>query len=275
MTTDFSPESARAFYHALAFAVAEQARLTVLHTGSEGRESVPWERFPSVRETLTAWGMLDQDASREAVSEALNLSVVKKAVRNVGPRRGITEYLARHPTDLLVMATEGRTGLARMIRPSIAETVAFVTRSPTLMLPRQGHDLVDPDGGRVRLGRVLCALDADLHGDPLAAHAYLSEWLPVLGGRDFEARLLHLGAAEEADQPVLPRVSGQHWQYQKAAGDSTGAIVQAARAMDAELVVMSMRSPFGPMTRLRGTRIDRVLRELRLPLLALPSQPEE
>ena len=57
VTTDFSLESERAFFHALAFAVTKQARLTLLHTGSESRNSVPWERFPGVRETLAGWGL--------------------------------------------------------------------------------------------------------------------------------------------------------------------------------------------------------------------------
>ena len=52
-----------------------------------------------------------------AVSEILNIGVAKMAMRDDDPRQGITDYLRKHPTDLLVMATEGRTGLARLLQP--------------------------------------------------------------------------------------------------------------------------------------------------------------
>jgi nucleotide-binding universal stress UspA family protein len=268
VSTDFSREGERAFYHALAIAVAREARLTILHAGAEGRDDVPWERFPSVRETLAAWGILPDNAPRETVLQLLNLYVVKMAVRDGGPRRGVAEYLRRRPTDLLVMPAEGRNGLARLLRPSKAEAVASFTRSHALMLPRYGLDLVDPETGRTRVSSVL---DARLHGDLSPVFNYLDAWLPALGASDCQARLLHLGAAAEAAQPRLPRGTGRHWQYASASGDDTGSIVDAAREMDVDLVVMSLPGPSGPLARLRGTCMDRVLHELRVPLLAMPA----
>ena len=106
VTTDFSPESELAFYHALAFAVARKARLTLLHTGPESRDTVPWGAFPGVRETLAAWGLLAEDAPRSAVSDSLHVGVAKMAIRDDDPRQGITDYLRKHPTDLLIMARE-------------------------------------------------------------------------------------------------------------------------------------------------------------------------
>ena len=81
------------------------------------------------------------------------------AMRDHDPRQGITDYLRKHPTDLLVMATEGRTGLARLLNPSVAETVSHQTKSHTLMLPKGGRGFVDPQTGKTSLKRVLCALD--------------------------------------------------------------------------------------------------------------------
>jgi nucleotide-binding universal stress UspA family protein len=178
VATDFSPQSEWAFYHALSIAVRRQARLTLLHTGPEGRRDVAWERFPGVRQTLERWGLLAPGAHRTAVAAELGVEVSKMAIRDDSPRFGITDYLRRHPTDLLIMATEGRAGLRRLINPSVADSVSYLTRSHTLMLPRDGAGLLDPATGRSSLRRILCALDP-AH-DPRIDLAYLKQWLPAL-----------------------------------------------------------------------------------------------
>jgi len=270
VTTDFSVESERAFYHALAFAVKSQARLTLLHTGSESRDAVPWERFPGVRETLANWGLLPADAPRFAVTERLGVNVAKMAIRENDPRKGIIRYLRKHPTDLLVMATEGRRGLARLLNPSVAETVGHLTRSHTLMLPRQARGFVDPGHGTSVLQRVLCALDADQ--DPRPALSFLKRWLPAIGG-DGEIEIVVLRTADWAQAPALrlPQTEGQCWHEETRGGDPVDAVIAAAREFRAGMVAVSARGPVGLLARLRGTHTDQILRQLHLPLLSLPS----
>ena len=269
VTTDFSQESERAFYHALAFAVARQARLTLLHTGPESRDTVPWREFPGVRETLAAWGLLAQDAPRSAVSDSLHVDVAKMAIRDDDPRQGITDYLRKHPTDLLIMATEGRTGMARLINSSVAETVTQNTRSHTLMLPKNGRGLIDPATGEARLSRAVCALDPDR--DPRPALAYLRQWLPAFGTADIEILMLHTGTQEQAAEMLLPQTAALRWRSQARPGDPVASIVAAADETDAQLVVMNTRGPLGLRARMRGSRTDKVLRALRLPLLSIPA----
>lgn len=269
VTTDFSLESERAFYHALAIAVARQARLTVLHTGSESRDAVPWQKFPGVRETLAGWGLLPADAPRATVAEMLNVVVAKMSVRDDDPRQGITDYLRKHPTDLLVMATEGRTGLARMLNPSVADTVSYLTNSHTLMLPRHGRNFVDASTGRAQLKRVLCALDND--HDPRPAVAYLRQWLPAFGGdADMQILWLQTGQPDAVQDILLPQSPGQTWRQERRAGEPTKTIIDSAREFAADLVVLNTRSPLSPMARMRGNRNDRILRELNIPLLSVP-----
>lgn len=269
VTTDFSPESEHAFFHALAFTVSKKARLTLLHTGSESRRSVPWDRFPGVRATLARWGLLPEDAPRSAVSEVLQIGVAKMAMRDTDPRQGITDYLRKNPTDLLVMATEGRAGLARLFNPSVAETVSDLTNSHTLMLPKHGRGIVDPKTGKTRLNRVLCVLD-DLQ-DPEPVLSYLRDWLPALGGRDMEILVLRTCDPESAPELFLPRVTDQHWRQEARNGEPAELIRDAAREFRAELVVMPTGGRLGLLARLRGSPADRVMRELHLPLLSIPS----
>lgn len=230
---------------------------------------MPWERFPGVRETLADWGLLPQDAPRSAVSQMLNLCVAKMAMRDDDPRQGITDYLRRHPTDLLVMATEGRTGLARLFNPSVAETVAGRTKSHTLMLPKGTQGFVDANTGNAVIKRVLCALDPD--HDPRHAVSYLKQWLPALGGPEMEIVVLHNCDPEDAVELPLPKTGNLKWRQEIQDGEAVATIVSAARAMEADLVAMTTDRPLGPMARMRGSRTDKVLRDLRVPLLSIPA----
>lgn len=270
VSTDFSADSERAFYHALAFAVARQARLTLLHTGSESRDDVPWERFPGVRETLTAWGLLAEDAPRTAVLEQLNLGVAKMAMRDDDPRQGITDYLRKHPTDLLVMATKGRSGLARIFRSSVAETVTYQTNSHALLLPDQGEGFVDPASGEARLERILVVLDP--YKDARPALAYLKLWLPALGGNAAEILLVHTAGQPAETDLLLSQTGDQQWREEIRKGTSADATVGAAETFQPDLVVMSTQGPLGLKARMHGSNAEKILRELHLPLLSIPSR---
>lgn len=264
--TDFNPESERAFFHALAFAVAAHAHLTLLHTGPESRDSVPWERFPGVRETLAAWGRLPADAPRSAVADVLQIGVAKKAMRDDSPRLGITDFLRRRPTDLLVMATEGRAGLARLFHPSVADTVSYLTRTHTLMLPYRGTNLVDQDSGRSSLARVICALDPG--HDQRPALAFLKQWLPALGGESpIEIRVLE---GNDAAGSLPQGIPGQHWHGSRVPDDTIETLTTACREFGAQLVIVNTRSRLSTLARLRGSRNDRLMQALRIPLLAIP-----
>ncbi len=269
VTTDFSLESEKAFFHALALAVGRQARLTLLHTGPESRDTVPWDAFPGVRETLAAWGLLAADAPRSAVSERLKVNVAKMAIRDDDPRQGITDYLRKHPTDLLVMATEARSGMARLFNASIAETVSRNTRSHTLMLPHKGGGFVNPSTGRGRLQRILCALDP--RHDPRPALAYLGQWLPAFSETDIEVLVLHTCDPKDGNEWLLPQIPKLRWRQEMRGGDPLASIRSAATEMDAQLVVMTALARSGLRARLSGSRADMVLGELRLPLLSIPA----
>lgn len=264
--TDFSPRSELAFFHALSVAVRRRARLTLLHTGPEGRREVAWERFPGVRQTLSRWGLLGPEAPRTAVATELGVEVSKMAIRDDSPRFGITEYLRRHPTDLLVMATEGRAGLRRLLHPSVADSVSYLTRSHTLMLPDHGAGLVDPDSGRSRLRRVLCALDPER--DTRIDLAYLKQWLPALA--DPAGSVVGFLEPPGTVHPVQQFAPESGWHVLACKDQSTESIIDAARGFAAELIVVHGRSPLSAWARVRGNRNDHLMRELAIPLLSMP-----
>ena len=120
--TDLSEASDTAFAHALSVALIRNTSLTILHVGQAFVGS--WSELPQVRETLRRWKLLE---GRGARSEAYGRFQVRVEKINVGfgtALRTTLRHLENKPTDLIVLATHGREGVPRWIRPSVAERLA-------------------------------------------------------------------------------------------------------------------------------------------------------
>lgn len=268
VTTDFSAASERAFFHALALTVRSEARLTLLHTRSDTSESVPWDQFPGVRETLTKWQMLPADTPRSAVGEKLNIGITKMVMRDDDPRQGIADYLRRHPVELLIMATEGRNGLARFFDASVAESVCHRTRSRTLLLPKSGQGFIDIEDGSSSLKRVLCAFDPDQDMRPNIA--FLNHWLPMMATQRVEVTLLHSDADPAVETIVLADSDGVHWQRSAGTGDAAKRLLDAVGEDPPDLLVVNTEPRLGLRGRMHGSRLDRLLKAKGCPVLTLP-----
>jgi nucleotide-binding universal stress UspA family protein len=267
--TDFTSESRRAFYHALALAVAHQARLTLLHIGPESRKEVPWDRYPGIRETLIGWGRLSPDSEREEVQDRLGLNVKKMAMRDEDPHNGMVDYLRKHPTDLLIMATEARRGLQRLRRASVAEGVAYASHCHALLLPHDADDLIDRDTGKRRMNKALFVYDHE--PDPLAALNWLHNWLPPFSEGDIEAHLLHVGFEEEAPEVVPPNTPGVTWVKRTQEGPELETILAYVDDFQPDLLIMgNQRGGRGIAGRIRGSLNEQVLRRAGKPMLLMP-----
>ncbi|PSP41137.1 universal stress protein [Halobacteriales archaeon QH_6_64_20] len=113
---------ARAFdatVHVL-YVVDESASRLVLDTGSVG----------SVLEVLTEEGEAATDALTEAAGD---IDLVTEVVRGVRIADAIVEYATDHDADLIVMGTEGRHGVKRLVG-SVTERVLARTPIPVLAL---------------------------------------------------------------------------------------------------------------------------------------------
>lgn len=265
ITTDFSDASRGAFFHALAITVARKARLTLLHTGPQRHRDIPWQRFPGVRDTLARWGILAPETSRNDVFEKLNINVTKVAMRDEDTCRSIVDYLRLYPTDLLVMASEGRRGLARLFKPSIARRVAERTRSHTLFMPKKTRGLVDDKTGRLRTRRVLWAPHPGQ--DPAPTLRYLDEWLPALANGQLEVIVLQ-GKRDEPVEMSLPEVTDQRWEIRPAKDTSIKSILKACSKTKPDLLVLS--PPAHQRWGSRDENIETILQELHIPVLWLP-----
>jgi nucleotide-binding universal stress UspA family protein len=262
--TDFSPASERAFAYALAIAVLRRTRLTLLHVGDHD-----FYKFPAVRKTLERWGLLESGSAREDVFTDLGVRVTKLALESRMPVHSLLGWLESHPTDLLVVATEGRDGLGRWMHGSVAEAMARTSHTMTLFVPSDAdRDIVSLADGNLSLDNVLVPIDHS--PDPRAAIEFARRAAEIAGDERVTITLLHVGPPGSA--PQVATGDGAEWKFVRMdrEGDPVEQIVAAAAETKADLVVMPTAGHAGVLDALRGSTTERVLRRLRCALLAVP-----
>ena len=266
LPSDFSEASHAAFDHALALALYLQASFEILHVVTDDRALDDWSHAPAVRQTLERWGLLEPGSPRSAVKERLSIEVGKLNVRSRDPVKAIVADIERAPVDLVVLATEGRDGAPRWLRPSIAEGVARKSRSMTLFVPKGIAGFVSADDGRIAIKRIL--LPVDRKPSPTAAVNYAARAAVMSREDSVEIELLHVGSGE-APWPVLPDLQSCAWRKRQREGDPVEQIRRAADELSADLIVMPTEGRKGILGTLRGSVTERVLRGAPCPLLAV------
>jgi len=266
--TDLSPASERAFAHALAVALVRRARLTILHVAADDRPA--WDEFPAVRATLERWGLLEPGSPRRAVFNQLGVELIKRTIPGSAAAGAVVDYLDEHPADLLVVATEGRDGRAQWLHGSVAEAMARRSRTMTLFVPAQAdRTFVSLADGTLTLNNLLIPVDRT--PDAAAAIEFAKRVAEAGGDGKTTISLLHVGA--EMDMPRVEAVDGDRWTFaqMRREGEPVAEILAAAELVRADLIVMPTAGRAGVFEVLRGSTTERVVRQARCPLLAVPA----
>lgn len=267
--SDFSEESERAFAHALAIALREKTSLTMLNAGV-GDKRKRWSNFPSVRATLERWGLLEDGGSRTAIFRELDVRVKKVSLQKRRPLSAVIEYLDENPTDLIVVATQGRDGLPRWLRPSMAEAIARGSETRTLFVPGSARGFVSLSDGRIDLKKILVAVDHDSGPGVAAATAGHVAGLSV--SAPVEIIMLNISEKKEIskiDHPDLPECA---WTMRDASGDVVGSIIEVAEQESVDLIIMTTDAPEGILGALKGSRSEQVVRRAPCAVLAIPAR---
>lgn len=264
--TDFSEDSEFAFAHALRLAVNNHARLSIMHVSRD--KHADWDSFPSVRETLQRWGMLESGARRADVSK-LGIEIEKINVYDTSNIVGaISSYLDKGSVDMLVLATRQRTGLANWLKPSTAEQVSRKMALPTLFVPSGAHGCVSPDDGHVTLDHILIPVD---HTPPAGGAIERGlRALTAFGKNNATLTLLHVGADHSFPHVTVPEGP---WKVVKISreGRPVTEILNAAEEGGANLIIMVTKGSQGFLDMLRGTTTEQVLQNAHCPVLSIPA----
>jgi nucleotide-binding universal stress UspA family protein len=263
--TDLSEASERAFHHALAIALRQRAQFTLLH--AVGRRSTDnWPGFPSVRDKVAQWraaGTLDglEDRMRQT-----SISKVELDIRD--PVAASMHYIGRHAVDMIVLGTESRSGLARLVRASRAERLAREAKLFTLFVPHDGRYFVDADTGAVSLKRILVPVDPAT--DPRPAMLRAVRAAALLDDPSLEITLLHVGDGEEATLNEVPELPFCRWSVARRSGDVVEGILGVAEEMAADAIYMTTAWSRPASKHGEGSVTERVLSGASCPVAAVP-----
>jgi nucleotide-binding universal stress UspA family protein len=263
--TDFSEASGAAFAHALAIAIARKTTLTIMNA-SKGFQGEDWSKFPGVSDTLKRWGLLDPSSSRRDVFRKLSIKVKKVGVDASKPADAILDFLAQHPTDLAVMATDAREGLPRLLQGSVAEKVARVASVRSLLVPANAQGFVSARDGSLSLKRILVPIAET--PPPDAAAEIATRAAKALGDLPVELHAMHVG--ERMPDVLLPESEDWGWQQSIRQGEVIEEIVGAARELSADLIVMTTDGPDSFKDLFRGSHVQRVVRASPCPVVTIP-----
>jgi nucleotide-binding universal stress UspA family protein len=268
--TDFSVADSAAFAHAVKLTCLVQGELTMMHVDpTVGCQA--FEDFPRIRPLLARWGVLPEGSSKEDVA---SLGIQIKRVRAVSDDTTgvILQHLTTHPTELLVLSTHQREGLARLTHHAVAEPVARGTRARTLFVPAGVEGFVSAETGRTNLTRVLIPVAHKPHPQPAIDLA--ADLANMLGSSNVLFELVHLGKEEELPKLTKPERFGWSWDTLVAKGDPVEWILAAGAEFDVDLIVMMTEGHNSLFDLLCGSTTERVVRGMHCPLLAIPARPD-
>ena len=212
---------------------------------------------------------MEAGSPRSAVFERLQVKVKKMALRSSSPVLATTDFLCHEPTDLIVLATEGREGPTRWVNHSTAEEIARWSRTMTLFVPANSkRDFVSLENGELSLKNILVPIDWE--PDCTAAVEFSRRAAENFGDGPVSITLLHVGDS----QPVIPALENSLdwiWHLETRQGDPLTEILLAADRHVVDLIVMPTAGHDGVLDTLRGSTTEQVLRRAPCPLLAVPA----
>jgi nucleotide-binding universal stress UspA family protein len=262
--TDFSDASMKAFAHAMAFSLAAQSRLYILHVAKD-EENRDLYSQPHVRELLALWGKMNPQEPSEAIEARTGVQVLKVAMHPGSPRQRIDKFIASHECDLMVLATHHRTALMRLVSGSVAAGVSDDSRVATLFLRDDSKGFIDLVNGACHLETVLIPVGSEVDVEIL----WKIEAIIDLVAPYARIKMLHVGSQQPAivytgrSRRSLPAIDLRD-------GGVVETIVGVARDIGADLIAMPTEGRHGLSDALFGTTTERVLREAPCPVLAVP-----
>ncbi len=264
--TDFSDASYVAFAHALRLAVANQAALTLMHTGATNNRD--WQHFPRVRQALERWSMLPAHSTKEAIHQ-LGIKVEKVLSPLADPVNGTLQYLEKHPQDLIVLMTHQYDGWDRVWHKTTAETLARQVQALTLFVPQSTDGFVSLDSGAQSLHNILLPMDS-LPSAQAAVYG-ATALAQMLGSQPVTFTLLHVGTEQSFPRIRQNEREGWRWVHKCVSGEVEQQILETARTCHADLIVMTTMGHQGFLDALRGSTTERIVRNASCPVLAVPA----
>lgn len=188
--TDFSEANTQAFLPAPRVALAAKATFSVLHVAA-APDADDRAVFPHVREILARWGLMQGDALPSEIARKVRIMVIKEELKSQSMLPAITQFLAHHPADLIMLASESRQAASRRLHGSLAEDRARLVKAPSLSAPRGRAVSSSPNAANC--GCIMCSSRSSITSSQPKPSAPPLGFACLLAGTEAERRLLHVG----------------------------------------------------------------------------------
>lgn len=198
-------------------------------------------------------------------------------VRAGGPAETVLGLLAETRSNLLAVATHGRTGTPRLVLGSIAEKLIRSTPVPVLAVrPFWTYDL-QPEGGVEAQSIRSILVPVGAGGLSLCVLPHAVELARLFGAR---VMILHAKAPGEedsseavADVAARFRLEGIEATTLVEPGNPVDTILSACRSRAVDLALMSTHGRSGLSRLVLGSVTEEVLRQARVPLFVVRGDP--
>ena len=291
---DLSEISERALYHAARIASHYDARLFVQHTfphmtDKETKRDGESLQIEALSPELQSKELEVRQLIERTGADRCHLSLV---LNDGDPREQIIETISSKGIDLMVIGTQARRGLQRLVQGSLTERVIHQATCPSLVISHRGV----PPGPRrkfdpLRLKTILVPTDFSSNAIRLIIYALRWAWdpssrvmllhtvetaPPALGklsdllpeyGAHIEVRLREASGKMRALFPSPNRLPYQI-DFEVRDGDPKEQILRVAKECRADLIIMGARILSNPAA-VWGSTIAGVLRDGRYPVLAV------
>ena len=226
-------------------------------------------------------------------AERRGIAVTTRVATGI-PSEEVIAAARAEDSDLIVVGTRGKTGLAHVLLGSTAERVIRGAPCPVLTVRMEQADAEQKEGAPsmpVTLERILvpvdfsdCSLDALEYAAVMAQQAKASVMLlhvlePVSYGLDFD--LGHFRSREDVRESWTKRLkelasSCQHpdvaVDFRLRGGLPADSILDAAQTLPCDLIVMGTHGRRGISHTISGSVAEAVLRKARCPVVAVRNQ---
>ena len=286
---DFSGPSAKALTYAAALARWHRAELAVLHV-----HQIQISPLLTVGPYIGPVAPMTLSTAERAQLEAtLTRFVGDEATRDVRTTTALIEdanvpaSILSHAegvgADLVVLATEGHSGIERLMLGSVAERVLRKAACPVVTVPRRAPAEQSPQSVR----NVLCSID--FSDSSTAALELAAAWATKAGARLTALHVIELPVqasalpeylplrdrlitdARESLDTLIPLALRQSrdFETQVAVGRPGPEILRAAETHSADLIVMGVRGRNAVDLAVLGSATQHVLRRASCPVLAV------
>jgi nucleotide-binding universal stress UspA family protein len=269
LSTDLLGDAPEVFTQALGLALRLKAELYLLHVTDTEHPDASWRKLPTVREVLERWGRLRPDASYEEFEQlGIRVHPVERRPTDGDLVSAVIRRVNELQPDLLLLGTHQRAGLGRLLRGSVAETVARASLRSTLFLPTPVRPLVLPADGQVVLKRVLVPIAHDFAAPQLVEE--LDRLAALLTDGHVQFVLLHVGTFASLPEIAIPERTRWSWKTDVRQGNPVEQILEAEVAHEVDLVAMATQGHDSLLDDLLGSTTEQVVRRTRCPVFVVP-----